>query len=1421
MIKKYLLALSFLCILKVSSQDNNAFVTSYLDKLVERNTLSKKDVQSYKITDSHTSRKSEVKHFYFRQSYNGVEIVGTESGLHILPDGLVVSSSNNFITNIEDKILANSRGSISNRDAILRVAQQMNYPITGSLRQNAYGYGTKLDPNKAIFTDGGISKVPIPVKKIYYSREFEKPVLAWQLSIYEISGENWFNFYVNAETGEILAKNNWKTSCGLSNHECSDHSHKSEMSSLEVSVPTTDDSKPFGGSVYNVFALPLENPFFGPRTLEVDPHNLIASPFGWHDTNGSAGAEFTVTRGNNVNAYEDGDNPGYQPDGGTSLTFDYPFNPVFSAGDQSEDAAITNLFYWSNIIHDIIYLYGFDEESGNFQVNNYNGLGVGNDPVNAEAQDGSGSCNANFFTPPDGSSGVMQMYTCDFRDGDFDNHVIIHEYGHGISIRLTGGGSNSDCLFNDEQMGEGWSDWYGSIFTMTASDLPTDLKTVGNWLFGQDQDGPGIRDYPYTTDLSQDPRTYDYIKTTFGPHPLGSTWAAMLWELTWGLIEEHGFDPDVYNGTGGNNIAIALVTEGLKLQPCSPGFVDGRDAILAADIALYGGANQCIIWDAFAKRGLGFSAVQGSSGSRIDGVEAFDTPTTNLDIEENSFCFFESSVVLGGGIPIGGVYSGPGVTDNGDGITFTFDPTTAGQGTHTITYTATSICSTSGTATDTIEVTNGEPEIICQDITLTLDSSDTLTIVPEDIVTNFLPSEGYTLDQSGTFSPEDISAGSSTVTLFDDQVSSALPIGFDFNFYQNTYSNFYISSNGFITFDSGGESGCCAGQNLPSGSLPNNLIAFAWDDLYPPGSGTIRYATIGSAPNRILVVDVVDIPFCCDSTPEVTTQVKLFEGSNVIEIHSTDVSGSPMTQGIENIDGTLALTVPNRNSETISFANDFVAFIPNTGSFPDNCGLETTVIIDIDTFDCSNIGDNLVTATVTDTNGNTASCTATVTVLPNSGAELDLATTLFCEDEGLMSGLSGGSPIGGVYGGTGVTDDGNGTTFSFDPAVAGAGMHTITYSSMNSCGTVTSSSQDVEVQPAIPDIVCQDITLALELNGTATIEPSNILLGGDISGSLYALNPFSANSNISRYDYNAIDDTISVDTGYNGSTQIERNFAMDSDPSSGTVYIMSATSNSAARELFSFDIETGNGGAQLIGTIVSVTGNTNPQAMAFGPDGTLYFAFNNGEINAYNVSTQTMNAFSNVSGSGAVGLTYDYDNNRLIRSSGTGTVSLSAIDLATGTASSLFSVTPGCGAQAIEYVGNKLIASSTGGCNKVYIIDLNTQSATDLLNPSQTFTSIKDFMYLGGLPVDNCNGQALTFTLDQDSFTCADIGDNMVTVTATDGQGNQTSCTAVVTVTLPEPSELIFDLATTLFCEDEGLVSGLSGGSPVGGVYSG
>jgi len=184
----------------------------------------------------------------------------------------------------------------------------------------------------------------------------------------------------------------------------------------------------------------------------------------------------------------------------------------------------------------------------------------------------------------------------------------------------------------------------------------------------------------------------------------------------------------------------------------------------------------------------------------------------------------------------------------------------------------------------------------------------------------------------GTIAYSPVTTGTwNSIFLSDDQVSGAVPIGFNFTFYCNTYSQAYISSNGFVTFNPASGSGCCGGQVLPNGADPNNLIAAAWDDLYPPGAGAVRYQTQGVAPNRRFIVEWSNVPFCCGTAPAVTSQAILYEGSNRIEIHSGSISSiSPGTQGIENSTGTLAMTVPGRNGSTWSSAGDAYQFTPST-----------------------------------------------------------------------------------------------------------------------------------------------------------------------------------------------------------------------------------------------------------------------------------------------------------------------------------------------------------------------------------------------------------------------------------------------------------------------------------------------------------
>jgi N-acetylneuraminic acid mutarotase len=166
------------------------------------------------------------------------------------------------------------------------------------------------------------------------------------------------------------------------------------------------------------------------------------------------------------------------------------------------------------------------------------------------------------------------------------------------------------------------------------------------------------------------------------------------------------------------------------------------------------------------------------------------------------------------------------------------------------------------------------------------------------------------------------------VPACDDCVQDGLPIGFSFSFFGNTYTSFNISSNGFIGFTPGTSSGCCSGRTIPLADGLNNLIAAAWTDLYPPGGGGVFYETRGRAPDRYLVVAYEHLPWYNDfGTNAVTTQIILYEGTNVIEIHTANQSaGHTYTQGVEDASGTHAAFVSGRVAANYGLTNDAVRF---------------------------------------------------------------------------------------------------------------------------------------------------------------------------------------------------------------------------------------------------------------------------------------------------------------------------------------------------------------------------------------------------------------------------------------------------------------------------------------------------------------
>lgn len=324
----------------------------------------------------------------------------------------------------------------------------------------------------------------------------------------------------------------------------------------------------------------MNDPSAGSRKLETNPADATASEFTWQ---GDGTTTYSTTRGNNAiaGANYEGDTSyinDYRPTvSNANFVFDY--NPAWTNPKTYSNSSVTQLFYTSNVYHDVLHNLGFNEAAGNFETNNNGQGGKGGDAVILNAQDGARFNNANFATPVDGQPGRMSMFIWNDkvpnRDCSFDASVVIHEYTHGVSTRLTGGPANSNCLnvYESGGMGEGWGDFMSVAINLKEGEKRTANKPMGAWISFRPA---GIRAYLYSTSLTTNPLTYKIVNTYNSAaqpavHNTGTVWATMLYEMMWNLIEKHGINsqrfPTYSNGvpTDGRFLSMKLVLDAMAL----------------------------------------------------------------------------------------------------------------------------------------------------------------------------------------------------------------------------------------------------------------------------------------------------------------------------------------------------------------------------------------------------------------------------------------------------------------------------------------------------------------------------------------------------------------------------------------------------------------------------------------------------------------------------------------------------------------------------------------------------------------------------------------------------------------------------------------------------------------------------------------
>jgi extracellular elastinolytic metalloproteinase len=749
--------------------------------------LGQSTLNGYIVSDAYADAKSGTFLVYLQQAYLDIPVYN-KIGVYVFKNEVLVSRKLDYVPRLQLKAGPRLLYSVDAARAVRFAAGHLSIPMGEDpklIRQDEMH-------KKFLFTSPKVSLKNINADLVWLPMNDGAEVrLAWNVRLATPDGKGDWWVRVDAQTGSVLEKSSLIVKEKAGAVQCPDGNvggngvfEGTAMKGLGIfGAPAVTDAS------YEVYALPLESPNFGNRTLEIDPWQKAgagnnAATLGWHFDNTT---NYTYTRGNNVWALEDtaghSQTTGFGDTSSTAiptLTFNRALNfAVEPVVGNNIHAAIDNLFYWNNTMHDISYQYGFDEAAGNFQADNQGRGGIGNDFVDAFSESGAGVDNSDFATPPDGENPRMRMFQfnesitsnvvvsspavvagsytnvesaigiknqlaftgpvsggivlvndvssptthqgcpisntaaltgkialidrggtgCSFvikiknaqnagavgvilvnnvagapiaaggtdstlsipavmisqadgatlkanltgltgtlsangvlRDGALDNGVISHEYTHGISNRLTGGPANTDCLANAEQGGEGWSDYVALMvvtdWSTAAVTDGTKSRTLGTYALSEPATGAGVRIHPYSTDMGVDPWTYGDMTASGGEvHTIGEIWCSTLWDMTWNIIQAEGIDPDIYHGTKGNNIALQLVIEGMKLQPCSPGYLDARDAILKADSLLYGYVHKCAIWNAFARRGMGKSASQGSSNSTTDQTAAFDLPS--------------------------------------------------------------------------------------------------------------------------------------------------------------------------------------------------------------------------------------------------------------------------------------------------------------------------------------------------------------------------------------------------------------------------------------------------------------------------------------------------------------------------------------------------------------------------------------------------------------------------------------------------------------------------------------------------------------------------------------------------------------------------------------------------------------------------
>jgi extracellular elastinolytic metalloproteinase len=592
------------------SGDAAAVAMSYVRANAPALGLTVSDLAAMRLGDRSTT--GGVTHLRWRQEFRGIPAFDNELRVNVDGDGRVV---NVLGSPRHDLSVASVTPRLSAADALAALARNVGVPAragvtagpSGARAETRFSSGDRA--RLVLFGDVGAVR------------------LAWHLT-YDAAPGAWYDAVVDATTGRVLRRANLvKAIDGLvfDNYPGAPGDDPQRVQSLDDYL--TDTTRLFGDFAHAWSDI-----------NDASPDPLVEAP----DPNEEVQPAQYAFRDFTPDVVDAG---GCLP---TALCSWDHRAPDSWQSNRRQNAV--QAFYYVNHYHDHLARapIGFTAASDNFE---------GADRVLVESDDGADTAdglpdgnhidNANMSTPPEGQSPIMQMFLFEhvdgspFRDvnGGDDASVVYHEYTHGLSNRLIVD-ADGDGALNTAQagaMGEAWSDWYAKDF-LNDEGFQADTAAPGEVDMGTYVDDPPhqIRTQALDCPVDADPiacpgtdggGTGGYTYGDFGRilgspevHADGEIWGETLWDLRVAL---------------GSDVTEAIITEGMRLSPPEPSYLDARNAIIQADQALFGGVHVNSangIWATFAHRGMGFfaGATDGNDTSPVEDTHLPPAPGTPM-----------------------------------------------------------------------------------------------------------------------------------------------------------------------------------------------------------------------------------------------------------------------------------------------------------------------------------------------------------------------------------------------------------------------------------------------------------------------------------------------------------------------------------------------------------------------------------------------------------------------------------------------------------------------------------------------------------------------------------------------------------------------------------------------------------------------